>query len=361
MSIVAHDPASGVRRWLPRQLLITASAREFPHGRGIMARSQELGIEVVELDGDRLSGLSSPDPREAYRRAKSTLAVVVAPPSQLRLEPIPPSADWRLDIARGCPAHCQYCYLAGSLPGAPVTRVFANLEDILRLVPAHERQGTITSRQAARAAEGTTFEASCYTDPLALEHLTGSLSAAIAFFGQRSEAALRFTTKFDDVEPLLELDHRGRTRARFSVNAASVERLEGGTARVGGRLAALRRMAQAGYPVGLTIAPIMPGEAWRAEYSALLCAAADAVAGVDGLDLTVELITHRFTANSKRVLTGWYPRTALDMDEERRTMKRTQFRGQKYVYPAPVMAELRTFFTEQVTELLPAARILYFT
>ena len=361
MSSVVSAPTQSAQRWTPRQVLVTASAREHAHGVAIADRCRALGVEVVELDGDRLMGLNDPDPREAYRRAKSTLAVVVAPPSQRRLEPIPPSADWRLDIARGCPAHCQYCYLAGSLPGAPVTRAFANLEDILAQVAGHEGQGTITSQQAARAGEGTTFEASCYTDPLGLEHLTGSLSRTIEFFGPRAGSALRFTTKFDDVGPLLGLDHRGRTRARFSVNAANVERLEGGTARTSARLRALRRMAEAGYPVGLTIAPIVAGRRWQEEYGALLQAAAAAVAGVAELDLTVELITHRFTANSKRVLTGWYPSSQLDMDEDLRTMKRTRFRGQKYVYPAPVMSELRRFLTAQVEQLLPGAQILYFT
>jgi spore photoproduct lyase len=349
------------KRWTPHRVLVTAAARGHAHGRAIADRCRALGIEVVELDGDRLMGLGDPDPREAYRRAKSTLAVVVAPPSQRRPQPIPPSADFRLDIARGCPAHCQYCYLAGSLPGAPVTRVFANLDEMLDQVPAHEGHGTITSRQSARVAEGTTFEASCYTDPLALEHLTGSLSRTIEYFGRRPDAGLRFTTKFDDVEPLLTLPHGGRTRARFSVNAAGVERFEGGTARVGARLGALRRMADAGYPVGLTIAPIMPVEDWQEQYTALLATAATAVAGVDRLDLTVELITHRFTESSKRVLTGWYPNTQLEMDEDLRTMKRTRFRGQKYVYPAPLMRELREVLTTGVRELLPSAQVLYFT
>ncbi len=78
---------------------------------------------------------------------------------------------------------------------------------------------------------------------------------------------LRFTTKFDGVARLLALEHRGRTRVRFSVNAASVARdFEGGTASVAQRLRALRAMALAGYPVGLTIAPIMPVEGWREEY-----------------------------------------------------------------------------------------------
>jgi spore photoproduct lyase len=323
-------------------VLITASAREHAHGRAIAERCAALGIDVCELPGDRLTGLRGATDRETYRRAKSTLAVVTSPPSSRRLQPIPPSADWRLDLARGCPAHCQYCYLAGSLPGAPVTRAYADLDDILE----------------SSGAYAGSFEASCYTDPLALEHLTGSLARTVEHFGARADATLRFTTKFDDVASLLDLDHGGRVRARMSVNAASVERFEGGTARVGARLTALGRLAEAGYRPGLTIAPIMPGPGWREEYAALLDAAADAV---DSADLTVELITHRFTDTSKRVLTDWYPSTALDMDEDARTLKRTKFRGTKHVYPKAVMAELRAFFAAEVPRRLAGAEILYFT
>ena len=93
----------------------------------------------------------------------------------------------------------------------------------------------MTSRSADRAHEGTTFELSCYTDPLGLEHLTGSLAVAIGRVGAGAygpEASLRFTTKYDDVAELLGLDHARRTRVRFSVNAAEVStRFEGGTAR----------------------------------------------------------------------------------------------------------------------------------
>ena len=49
--------------------------------------------------------------------------------------------------------------------------------------------------------------------------------------GQYGDAAIRFTTKFDAVEPLLDLPHRGRTRIRFSLNARSAERYEGGAPR----------------------------------------------------------------------------------------------------------------------------------
>ncbi len=348
--------------WIPRRVLVTPATAEYEHGEAIVERCSRLGIPIEQLPGNRLTGLRGTDERETYRRARSRLAVVVSPPGERRLKPIPPSADWQFHLTRGCPAHCQYCYLAGSLPGPPVTRVYANLDEILSAVDEHVGRGSVTSRQPARAQEGTTFEASCYTDPLALEHLTGSLAAAIESFGRRDDDAhLRFTTKFDAVEDLLGLDHRGRTRVRFSVNATRVAGFEGGTAPVRARIGALARMAEAGYPVGLTIAPIMPVPGCREQYAALLDAVAAALSSQHDVDLTVELITHRFTETSKEVLSGWYPGSRLEMDEASRTQKRTRFGGRKYVYPRQVMDDMRGFFHAAVAGRLPGARILYWT
>ncbi len=332
------------------------------HGRAIMERAAKLGVDIVELAGDRL-GLDLPDdPRRAYVEAKATLAVVVAPPSKRRLQPIAPSADWRVDLAEGCPAHCSYCYLAGSLKGPPITRVYANLDEIFDALPPYLGQGTITTRSAARAHEGTTFEASCYTDPLALEPLTGSLSAAIAWFGRwNADAQLRFTSKFADVAPLLALDHQGRTRMRASINPRAFARFEGGTSPVADRLGSLRRMAGAGYPIGLTIAPIIAAEGWEQAYGTLIDEAAAALTDLPGLDLTVELITHRFNAGSKLVLDSWYPGSALDMTARNRVTKRTKFGAEKQVYDAGTMRALRTFFERRIAAALPSARILYWT
>ena len=329
----------------------------------MLDRAASYGAEVVRLPGNRLAGLSADTDGKSYALAKTTFAIVVSPPGQRKLQPISPSADWQFHLAQGCPAHCQYCYLAGSLAGPPVTRAYANLPEILEGLRSYAGQGQITSRSKDRAHEGTTFEASCYTDPLGIEHLTGALAASIRFFGDwDAPVQLRWTTKFDGVSGLAGLPHHGRTRVRFSLNAASVTRdFEGGTASVAQRLRALRSMALAGYPVGLTIAPIMAVAGWREEYRTLLAAVAEAISGIDGADLTAELITHRFTPNSKEVLVGWYPKSTLDMREDARSEKRTKFGGFKYVYPKDSMREMRTFFEATIEELLPAARILYWT
>lgn len=334
-----------------------------PYGRAMLERAESFGAEVVRLSSNRLTGLSAGTAGKSYATAKTTFAIVVSPPGQRKLQPIPPSADWQFHVAQGCPAHCQYCYLAGSLSGPPVTRAYANLPEILEALRPYVGTGRVTSRSNSRAHEGTTFEASCYTDPLGIEHLTGALAESIRFFGEwDAPVQLRWTTKFDNVGSLLGLGHEGRTRVRFSLNAASVSRdFEGGTASVTQRIRALRAMAQAGYPVGLTIAPIMPIQNWQEEYSQLFRAVAAALADVPEVDLTTELITHRFTPTSKDVLVGWYPKSTLEMQEEMRSEKRTKFGSFKYVYPKNTMGEMRRFFEETLSTVLPAARVLYWT
>jgi spore photoproduct lyase len=194
-----------VRLWKPKQVLFTPAALQEPFGQQIYERVMTLDLPVELLKSNRLTGIRGETERETYQLAKQTMAVVVAPPSAFKLQPIPPSADFQFHLAEGCPAHCQYCYLAGSLQGPPVVRVFANLPAILENTSAYSKPG-----------KNTTFEASCYTDPLSIEHLTGSLSESIRYFGSRKNNHLRWVTKYNQVDSLLDLPHHGNTRCRIS-------------------------------------------------------------------------------------------------------------------------------------------------
>ena len=350
------------RLWRPKRIVATKSALEWAHGRAILERASAIGVTIVELPSDRLTLDVPDDPRRAYADAKATMALVVASPSKRRLQPIAPSADWRIDLAEGCPAHCAYCYLAGSLKGPPITRVYANLPEIIAEMPQHVGQGKVTSQSKTRAHEGTTFEASCYTDPLAIEHIAGSLSVLVSHFGGWDEdVQLRFTSKFDAVDPLVGLAHNGRTRMRFSINPPSYAKFEGGTSSVAARLGAMRRMARAGYKIGLTIAPIIAAEGWREAYGGLIADVGVQLAGIEDVDLTVELITHRYSPTSKVVLESWYPSSKLDMGSTNRAEKRTKFGSIKHVYDKPTMTERRRFFEDEIARALPTARILYWT
>ena len=340
--------------WMPKQVLITPAAMDEPYGQELHDRLGDMGLPVRVMPSNRITGIRQPDERKTYTTAKRTLAIVKAPPSAFKLQPIPPSADWQFHLAEGCPGHCQYCYLAGSLSGPPIIRVFANLPTILENTQ-HYQKDVVTS-----------YEASCYTDPLSLEHLTGGLAKTIEYFGQRERAHLRWVTKYDHVEPLLGLQHNGHTRCRISLNAEQISRkLEGGTASVHARLQAMRQLAlpqsQGGgnYPIGIVLAPIMQIPDWEQHYTRLLNRIEEVLDF--NCDLTFELITHRFTPGSKDVLMQWYPHTPLEMDEAKREVKRNKFGGRKYVLPKDTMKSMKQFFYQQVEKRFPQAEILYWT
>ena len=210
---IRTDTQKGAKLWMPRQVLFTPEALEEPYGQEIYERVRHLNLPLEILKNNRLAGLRGSTERETYKLAKTTLAIVKAPPSAFRLSPIPPSADWQFHIAQGCPAHCQYCYLAGSLSGPPVVRVFANLPHILQNLTHYQNSETLT-----------TFEASCYTDPLGIEHLTGGLSKTIQHFATFNNSQLRFVSKFATVAPLLSIAHNGNTRCRISLSAPAISR-----------------------------------------------------------------------------------------------------------------------------------------
>lgn len=359
------------RLWLPKRVVFTADALKEPFGQAMYERISALDLSIEVAKNNRITGLRGADERETYRIAKNTLAVVNAPPSAFRLQPIPPSADWQMNLAEGCPAHCQYCYLAGSLSGPPVVRAYANLPTMLASTAAYE--GTYPpnrtwQKQADDSApRPTTFEVSCYTDVLGIEHLTGSMAECIRYYGTRPMGELRFVTKYDQVDTLLDLPHNGHTRARVSLNTDAIaRRLEGGTASVEARLQAIRKLALpkelggGGYPVGLVIAPIMAVPNWREEYTALLDRISE-VLDFSPLDMTVEFISHRFTPGSKDVLLQWYPNTSLDLDETARAEKRNKFGGTKYVYRPEEMKEMKAFFYAEWTKRFPSAPVLYWT
>lgn len=346
----ANSKGRPAKLWKPKHVYFTAAAWQEEHGRRIAERLDKLGVNYEKLSKNRLPRLGGTTTRETYRKAKNTLAIVNAPPSAMKLTPIPPSADWQFHLAKGCPAHCQYCYLAGSLSGAPITRAYANLNQILENNDHYIQPGQ----------EPTSFEASCYTDPLGLEHLTGSLSRTIKWFGKQAQATLRWVTKYDDVSPLLNLDHQGRTRSRISLNADWVTtRLEGGTADLTARIEALRRLCEADYKIGIVLAPIMPFPGWEKSYANVLDRTKEAVG--EDCDITFELITHRFTPGSKEVLLDWYPNTKLDLSEEGRRKKFNKFGSHKFVYRKEQLGELKEWMYREVEARFGEGVVLYFT
>ena len=198
-------------------------------------------------------------------------------------------------------------------------------------------------------------------DPLAVEHLTGSLRKTIEFFGTQEHGRLRVVTKFANVDSLLPIEHHAHTRFRFSINTDRIiQTLEANTASLEERLTAAGKIARAGYPFGFIIAPLFIVQNWREDYRSLLENLARQLGPLVDQEFSFELISHRFTARAKKIILERFPRTKLEMEESDRKFKWGKYGYGKYLYPPEKLASLKDFFTSEIPRFFPRARIQYF-
>ncbi len=165
-----------------------------------------------------------------------------------------------VNLASNCPMDCSYCFLQDYLAGNRQLKAFTNVEDALS-----EVDDVLQARPERHFRIGTGE----LGDSLALDPLTGLSRLLVPFFARRPNATLELKTKTDCVDELLDLDPGGRVVVSWSVNAAGViDREEAGTASLGERVAAARRVQDAGYRVGLHFDPLIEFDGWEAGYGA---------------------------------------------------------------------------------------------
>jgi len=322
-------------------------------GREIYDRIRKEGVPVEHLPASgRSKTLASAKTPKEYQAAKRVLVLGVR--DKLEFETCRPSADYHLPLAGGCPGACQYCYLASTFELRPFVRLYVNLDEILT---------EAADRIRIKAPEITVFEGSSTSDTLALEHLGGSIARCVEFFAAQEQGRFRFVTKFTTVEGLLGLVHNGHTKIRFSISSPYVIRqFEQHTASFEERVEAARKVADAGYPLGFIVAPLMMHEGWHEGYAQVIAHLRDRLGRHAGGAITFELIQHRFTPKTKRVILAAYPKTRLPLDESQRQLKAGKFPGAgKYVYPKPAAAELEAYMRMLIRENFPASTIEYFT
>ncbi|NLB72901.1 MAG: spore photoproduct lyase [Firmicutes bacterium] len=333
--------------FIPRVVFIQKAALEYPLGSRLMKEFTARGIEV-SLYEKRVPTTPGLPFRDSFFRAKRTMVVLVR--TRREFQTCKPSAHYQLPLVSGCPGHCKYCYLNTNLGKNPFVKVYVNIDEILEQAEEYVNR---------RKPEMTLFEGSATSDPVAVEPWTGSLQETIEFIASLDNAGFRFATKYGFVKSLLELEHNGKTEVRFSINSAYVvKKFEAGTPPVERRLKAAREMSLAGYPLGFLIGPIIHFSEWRREYSSLLSLTRTHIP--EGVPVSFELITHRFTKRAKSIIEQVYPDTEVPLDEKGRRFKYGQFGYGKYVYEKELMDEMEEFFRETIGALFPEGRILYF-
>jgi spore photoproduct lyase len=337
-----------MKRFVPGRVIFEPSALEYPLGKRLYEHFREQRVEIHTTPShNRVTGIPGKTPKEKYVQAKQSLVVGVR--RTLKFSSCKPSAHYQLPLATSCPGFCEYCYLQTTLGPKPAVRVYVNIDEILQKAQEYIDE---------RAPQITIFEGAATSDPVPVEYLTGSLRRSIEFFAGTELGRFRFVTKFDDVDSLLDIGHRGHTEVRFSLNTQTIiGQYERGTAPLMERIEAARKVSLAGYPLGFLLAPIIAYENWKEEYSQAIRDLASTLPS--GSNPSFELITHRFTKKAKANIEKVFPGSTLPMDEGDRQYKYGQFGYGKWVYPKETMDEIRDFFQSQLGRYFPQSEIKY--
>lgn len=161
----------------------------------------------------------------------------------------------------GCTAACMYCYLVCNYNKCAYLRLFVNREKMLDKVIK-------TSEKADREL---TFEIGSNSDLILENTITNNLVWTIENFKNTAKGFLTFPTKFDMVDSILPLDHKGKVVIRMSVNPEEIiNKVEFGTSRLKGRIEAINKLAEAGYKIGILIAPVILVDNWKELYLKLI-------------------------------------------------------------------------------------------
>lgn len=336
-----------MKLFIPEIAYIDPKSLNYSTGIKVKEYLENLEIPIIN---SRTVQINSSSPRENYARAKKTVYITVN--SQKKLQSCKPSADYQFALSSSCPGNCEYCYLQTTQGEKPFMKIFVNIENILAVIEQHMNTTSNTL---------TSFECGSITDPVALEHFTGNLKKCIEFFGKSEHGRLRIITKFDNVDSFLTINHNKHTKFRFSINTPYViNNFEHNTCSITERLAAAKKIANAGYPIGFIIAPIMIYDNWTEDYKILINDLRNELTDFNEL-ITFELIQHRFTSTAKELILTRFPNTKLDMNEENRLLKWGPYGKFKYVYPKEKSLKIKDYISKLIQDSFSNSIIEYFT
>lgn len=246
----------------------------------------------------------------------------------------------------GCTAACLYCYLVCNYNKCAYLRLFVNREQMLDKI-------INTSQKSDREL---TFEIGSNSDLILENTITNNLVWTIENFKNVKQGKLTFPTKFNMVDSILPLDHQGKVTIRMSVNPEEIiNRVEFGTSRLKGRIEAINKLKEAGYQIGILIAPVILVENWKDLYLQLIQRLESELSEKVKNDVFFEIIFMTYSYVHIKINEEAFPNAISLYDKERMTGRG---RG-KYWYKNDVRSEAEVFLREQMKKYFPNNKIEY--
>lgn len=246
----------------------------------------------------------------------------------------------------GCTASCMYCYLVCNYNKCAYLRLFVNREEMLAKI----------IKTAEKDERDLTFEIGSNSDLILENTITNNLVWTIENFKDTKKGKLTFPTKFDMVDSILNLKHNGKVIIRVSVNPEEIiNKVEFGTSRLKGRIEAINKLQEAGYEVGILIAPVIFVDNWKKLYLELIQRLNIELSEKVKSKVFFEVIFMTYSYVHTKINEEAFPNAINLYNKEIMTGRG---RG-KYWYKKEIREEGESFFRENLKKYLPSNEILY--
>ena len=250
----------------------------------------------------------------------------------------------------GCTASCLYCYLVCNYNKCAYLRLFVNREQML------EKIFKVARKDFEEKGKKSVFEIGSNSDLILENTITNNLVWTIENFKNNENGKLTFPTKFDMVDPILPLDHKGKVIVRVSVNPEEIiNRVEFGTSRLNGRIEAINKLKEAGYEIGILIAPVIFVDNWEKLYLELIQILSEKLTDKVKKSVFFEIIFMTYSYVHTKINEEAFP-NAINLYEKDKMTGRS--RG-KYWYKENIREEGKKFFLENMKKYFPNNKILY--
>lgn len=246
----------------------------------------------------------------------------------------------------GCTASCMYCYLVCNYNKCAYLRLFVNREKMLEKI----------IKTANKSDTKITFEIGSNSDLILENTITGNLKWTIENFKNVNNGFLTLPTKFDMVDDILPLDHQGKVNIRVSVNPSEIiNNVEFGTSNLSNRIQAINKLKEAGYNVGILIAPVIFIDNWQKLYSELIEKLQLELSTKVKKDVFFEIIFMTYSYVHTKINEEAFPNAIKLYDKDKMTG-----RGMgKYWYKNDVREEGKKFFIDKMHKFFPNNTIEY--
>lgn len=246
----------------------------------------------------------------------------------------------------GCTAMCLYCYLVCNYNKCSYLRLFVNREQMLDKI----------IKKANNSEKDLVFEIGSNSDLILENTITNNLVWTIENFQNSSKGKLTFPTKFNMVQPILNLKHNKKIIIRMSLNPKElIQSVEFGTSKLYERIEAINSLAEADYEVGILIAPIILVENWEKLYENLFRTMDEKLNKKVKKTAFFELIFMTYSYIHRMINNDAFPNAINLYNPELMTG-----RGKgKYTYKKEIRQAAQTTIVELLQKYFPENKILY--